>query len=248
MDQSLSLHPASPLLDRSPATLPSRAYRDGGWFGSERRLIWGRSWVYAGRSGDLPAKTVRRLSVAGQNLILVKDAAGALACFHNTCRHRGAELLSAADTRLKSKLIICPYHQWSYALDGRLVRTPFVSVTPDFRAEDHGLFAVHVREWRGFVFVCLADQPPPLEPAFDPEAIRRLKESSPADISVGGAELAGQAIDAGLVDECHLFLFPIAVGGGKRALPDGIRIWLELLDERRFDSGVVHLHYRVGGS
>jgi dihydrofolate reductase len=84
-----------------------------------------------------------------------------------------------------------------------------------------------------------------IEPDFDPEAIRRLKESSPADISVGGAELAGRALDAGLVDECHLFLFPIAVGGGKRALPDGVRTRLELLDERRFDSGVVHLHYRV---
>jgi dihydrofolate reductase len=85
-----------------------------------------------------------------------------------------------------------------------------------------------------------------IEPDFDADAIRRLKESSPADISIGGAELAGQALDAGLVDECHLFLFPIAVGGGKRALPDGVRTRLELLDERRFDSGVVHLHYRVG--
>ena len=84
-----------------------------------------------------------------------------------------------------------------------------------------------------------------IERDFDPEAIRRLKESSPADISVGGAELAGQALEAGLVDECHLFLFPIAVGGGKRALPDDVRAQLELLDERRFESGVVHLHYRV---
>jgi dihydrofolate reductase len=84
-----------------------------------------------------------------------------------------------------------------------------------------------------------------IERDFDAEAIRRLKESSPADISVGGAELAGQALDLGLVDECHMFLFPIAVGGGKRALPEGIRTQLELLDERRFESGVVHLHYRV---
>jgi dihydrofolate reductase len=84
-----------------------------------------------------------------------------------------------------------------------------------------------------------------IERDFDAEDIRRLKESSPADISVGGAELAGQALEAGLVDECHLFLFPIAVGGGKRALPDGVRTQLELLDERRFAGGVVHLHYRV---
>ena len=84
-----------------------------------------------------------------------------------------------------------------------------------------------------------------IEREFDPDAVRRLKQSSEADIAVGGAELAGQAIGAGLVDECHLFLCPIAVGGGKRALPDDVRAQLELLDERRFRNGFVHLHYRV---
>jgi dihydrofolate reductase len=84
-----------------------------------------------------------------------------------------------------------------------------------------------------------------IERDFDPDAIRRLKETSDADITIGGAELAGQAIGAGLVDECHLFLGPVIVGGGKRALPDDVRAQLELLDERRFRRGVVHLHYRV---
>jgi dihydrofolate reductase len=84
-----------------------------------------------------------------------------------------------------------------------------------------------------------------IERDFDPEAIRRLKETSGADITIGGAELAGQAIARGLVDECHLFLGPIVVGGGKRALPDNIRAQLQLLDERRFRNGVVHLHYRI---
>ncbi len=85
-----------------------------------------------------------------------------------------------------------------------------------------------------------------VEREFEPDAVRRLKESSESDLSVGGAELAGEAIRAGLVDECHLFLFPVVVGGGKRALPDGVRAQLELLGERRFASGVVHLHHRVG--
>jgi dihydrofolate reductase len=84
-----------------------------------------------------------------------------------------------------------------------------------------------------------------IEREFDPETVRQLKQSSGADLAVGGAELAGQAIAAGLVDECHLFVCPIVVGGGKRALPDHVRAQLELLDERRFDNGVVHLHYRV---
>ncbi|WP_159882324.1 dihydrofolate reductase family protein [Paenibacillus puerhi] len=83
------------------------------------------------------------------------------------------------------------------------------------------------------------------ESEFDPDAIRRLKESSGADITIGGPELAGQAMSAGLVDECHLLLNPIVLGGGKRALPDNLRMRLELLGEHRFRSGVVHLHYRV---
>ena len=84
-----------------------------------------------------------------------------------------------------------------------------------------------------------------IERDFDIDAIRRLKETSRTDISIGGAELAGQAIAAGLVDELQLLLGPIIVGSGKRALPDGARIPLELIDERRFASGVVHVHYRV---
>ncbi len=84
-----------------------------------------------------------------------------------------------------------------------------------------------------------------IEREFDPGAIRQLKETSASDITVGGAQLAGQAIAADLVDECHLFLNPIVVGGGKRALPDKVRARLELLDERRFRSDVVHLHYRT---
>ena len=85
-----------------------------------------------------------------------------------------------------------------------------------------------------------------IEREFDRDAVRRLKQSSAADIAVGGAELAGQAIGAGLVDECHLFLCPIVVGGGKRALPDDVHAELVLLEERRFGNDVVHLHYRVG--
>ena len=87
-----------------------------------------------------------------------------------------------------------------------------------------------------------------IEREFEPDAVRQMKRSSTADLAVGGGELAGQAICAGLVDECHLFLCPTVVGGGKRALPDDVRAQLELLDERRFGNGVVHLHYRVSVS
>jgi dihydrofolate reductase len=84
-----------------------------------------------------------------------------------------------------------------------------------------------------------------LERAFDPEAVRQLKASAGRDIAVGGPDLAAQAIKAGLVDEYHFFLTPILVGGGNRSLPDNVRLKLELLDERRFGNGVVHVHYRA---
>ena len=84
-----------------------------------------------------------------------------------------------------------------------------------------------------------------IERDFDPEAVRQLKAAAGADLSVGGPGLAAEALKAGLVDECHLFLSPVVVGGGNRALPDDVRLRLELLDERRFGNGVVHLHYRT---
>ena len=84
-----------------------------------------------------------------------------------------------------------------------------------------------------------------IERDFDPEAVRQMKESAGRDISVGGPDLAAQAIKAGLVDECHLLVVPIVVGGGKQSLPNNVRVKLELLDERRFGNGVVHLHYRT---
>ena len=86
-----------------------------------------------------------------------------------------------------------------------------------------------------------------IEREFDPAAIRQLKESSASDITIGGAEIAGQALAAGLVDECQLLLVPTLVGGGKHALPYGVRAQLELLDERRFRSGAVYLRYGVRG-
>jgi len=84
-----------------------------------------------------------------------------------------------------------------------------------------------------------------IERDFDPDAIRELKAAADRDLSVGGAELAGQALRVGLVDEIELLVAPAVVGGGKRALPDGVQVKLELLDERRFGSGMVFLGYRT---
>jgi dihydrofolate reductase len=82
-----------------------------------------------------------------------------------------------------------------------------------------------------------------IERDFDPEAVRQMKVPARGDISVGGPDLAGQAIKAGLVDEWHLFVAPIVVGGGTQSLPNNVLLKLELLEERRFGNGMVYLHY-----
>jgi dihydrofolate reductase len=84
-----------------------------------------------------------------------------------------------------------------------------------------------------------------IERVFGPEAVRRLKAAAGRDLTVGGPDLGAQAISAGLVDEVHLFVWPVVVGGGKHFFPDRVRLQLELLDERRFGSGVVSLRYRT---
>ncbi len=84
-----------------------------------------------------------------------------------------------------------------------------------------------------------------IERDFDPAAVRRMKADLDADISIGGPHLAAQAFRAGLVDECHLLLAPVVVGSGNPALQPGLSVKLDLVAERRFKSGFVHLHYRV---
>ncbi len=84
-----------------------------------------------------------------------------------------------------------------------------------------------------------------IERDFDPEAVGQIKALAQRDLIVGGPELAAWALKAGLVDECHLFFAPVVVGGGRRSLPNDVRLELELLDERRFGSGMVYLNYRI---
>lgn len=167
MDMTMVPEPFSPLLDHCPEGLPSRYYFDPSHHARELKDIWAKNWIYGGRVNDLPSLTLRRLDVAGLNLILVKDVDGTISCFHNTCRHRGSELCAASEARLKARLISCPYHNWSYDLEGRLVKTPFVSEISDFHKEDHGLFKVGVKIWNGSIFVCPAAEPPDFAKTID---------------------------------------------------------------------------------
>lgn len=134
----------------------------------------------------------------------------------------------------------------------RMYETMVFWETASADADEPAVFSDYARIWRAADKVVysrtlqtVASARTRIEREFDGDAVSRLKQFSENDISIGGAELAGHAIGARLVDECHLFLCPVVVGGGKRALPDKVRAQLELLDERRFQSGVVHLHYRL---
>lgn len=140
----------------------------------------------------------------------------------------------------------------TYLYGRRMYETMVFWETVSTEAEEPTVFSDYAGIWRAAEKIVysralqtVSSARTRIESDFDPDVVRRLKESSSADIAVGGAELGGQAIRAGLVDECHLFLCPVVVGGGKRALPDNVRAQLELLDKRRFRNGVVHLRYRV---
>jgi len=140
----------------------------------------------------------------------------------------------------------------TYLYGRRLYETMVFWETVSDEADEPAVFLDYAQIWRAAEKIVysrtlheVSSARTRIEREFDADAVRRLKQSAAADITVGGAELAGHAIGAGLVDECHLFLCPIVVGGGKRALPDDVRAQLELLDQRRFRNGVVHLHYRV---
>ncbi len=184
MNTTATFHPASPILDFCPPSLPARWYTDPAHYARERAAIQARSWIYAGRVNDLPPLTLRKVEVAGQQLFLVKDDKGEIRCFHNSCRHRGSELCGAHEQRLKAKLITCPYHEWSYDLTGRLVRVPHVPETPGFDRVAHGLFSAAVKLWNGFIFVCLADDPPDFAAAPD-LGVKALDNWPMADLVTG---------------------------------------------------------------
>ena len=140
----------------------------------------------------------------------------------------------------------------TYLYGRRMYETMVFWETASTDADEPAVFSDYAAVWRAAEKIVysrtlqtVSSKRTRIEHEFDRDAVRRLKQSATADIAVGGAELAGHAMGAGLVDECHLFLCPIVVGGGKRALPADVRAQLELLDERRFCNGVVHLHYCV---
>jgi glycine betaine catabolism A len=144
-------------------TLPSRYYVDPDHFLADRERFFARMWVFVGREDDVPGAgdTILR-EVAGESLIVVRGDDGLVRAFYNVCRHRGTRLLSELESCV-GKRIQCPYHAWTYDLQGRLVGAPHMEEGPRFCKADYPLKAVALESWDGHLFVNLADRPEPLD-------------------------------------------------------------------------------------
>jgi Rieske 2Fe-2S family protein len=165
--------------------LPADAYFDPRHYDRELQRIWYRNWIYVGRSSDVGrSRAFRTFEVGDQKLLLVRDDDGVLQGFHNTCRHRGAALCRESEGLMRSGAIICPYHAWTYSLQGDLLRTSSKRHADGFSVADFPLYKIGVREWNGFIFVTLTDDPPPLERQFD-LPLNRLDAWPLKDLLVG---------------------------------------------------------------
>jgi Rieske 2Fe-2S family protein len=143
-------------------TLPAHVYTDPGWFASEIERIFATMWLAAGRSDQIPSRGdfIRR-DIAAASVLIVRGASGEIRAFHNVCRHRGTRLCEAAAGTLQGS-IQCPYHAWTYDLEGRLIGAPMMDEVPEFRRDEYPLRRVACDDWDGHLFINLSDQPRPL--------------------------------------------------------------------------------------
>jgi glycine betaine catabolism A len=141
-------------------TLPGAAYTDPAAFAAEQAAIFERGWACVARAADLPRPgAFETVQVGRESVVLVRGRDGALRGFLNVCRHRGARLCTEPAGELRRSLQ-CPYHAWTYDFTGKLIAAPNLTSMPDVDRVAYGLHTVHLREWLGYVWVCLADEPP----------------------------------------------------------------------------------------
>ena len=153
-------------------TLPGRYYNAPEIWAEERERIFARRWIAVGRAAELaqPGDYAAK-SVGGESVIVVRGQDGVARAFYNVCRHRGTRLCETERGRL-SETIQCPYHAWTYTLDGTLIGAPHMNEVAGFDKRDYPLHQVALAEWEGFVFINLAPEPEPFVRAFAPLAGR----------------------------------------------------------------------------
>jgi glycine betaine catabolism A len=144
------------------STLPGPLFTDRDVFDREMERLFRKSWQCVGREDELAAPgAFRTVEVAGSGVLLLRNADGKLRAFHNVCRHRGTRLVEETEGR-DLKRLLCPYHAWTYDLNGRLLGAPHMQGVKGFDRTEFGLYPVTVETWRGFVFVNLDPRPEPL--------------------------------------------------------------------------------------
>ena len=142
-------------------SLPQYLYNDDEVFAFDQKALFHRTWILIGLEVEFPAPgSYQSLKIGGAPIIVIRGKDGVLRGFHNTCRHRGAELCAQGSG--KTARLVCPYHQWTYDLAGKLIFAGRMGA--DFDAASHGLAPIHVETLEGTVYVCLADAPPDFEP------------------------------------------------------------------------------------
>ncbi|GAA1986364.1 aromatic ring-hydroxylating dioxygenase subunit alpha [Catenulispora subtropica] len=158
-------------------TLPGSSYTDPQIFALEQEMIFERMWFCAARSSDLdtPGK-FQTVQVGRESVLVARSRDGGVNAFLNICRHRGARLCTEESGEVK-RAFQCPYHAWTYGLDGKLVAAPNLTSMPDVDRTTYGLLRVHVREWLGYVWVCLAQEPPSFEDDVVAAATERLGDA-----------------------------------------------------------------------
>ncbi|MER7803799.1 aromatic ring-hydroxylating dioxygenase subunit alpha [Streptomyces parvulus] len=164
----------TPLSPSLIATLPGRYYTDPEIFRREQREVFESLWFCAVRCADLERPgAFRTVQVGGESVVVTRTRSGALRAFLNICRHRGARLCLQESGEVRRNLQ-CPYHAWTYDLDGRLVAAPGLTGMPDVDRVSYGLHEVALRQWLGYAWVCLADEPPSFEETVRGAVVERL--------------------------------------------------------------------------
>ena len=150
------------VMPRGALTLPAAYYLDPRYFQREMDALFGRMWLCAGRTEQVD-RTGRYFlrEVLGESVIVTRAGSGRVHAFYNVCRHRGTRLCAEHDG-IFAGTIQCPYHAWTYDLEGRLTAAPHMGEVPHFRMEDYPLQRVHADTWDGHIFITLSPEPEPL--------------------------------------------------------------------------------------
>lgn len=172
------------------ATLPGSTYTDQNFFRAEQEHIFEQMWFCAVRAADLDKPgAYRTVQVGRESIIITRNRKHGIRAFYNVCRHRGAKLCTEDSGEVK-RSFQCPYHAWTYDFDGKLIAAPNLTKMPDVGREEYGLVTIPVREYLGYVWVCLADEPPSFEEHVMGDIEERLGDSD----AIQGYDVANLAL------------------------------------------------------